>query len=997
MKQKKDDPLHQENSNKTKEESQLEIVTLKKEIELLKSKQVREEKLTLLELDDLKLIFDNCPSMICLLDKDCNIIIANSKFTKAAEVENLSVSSLPRPGNVFNCINSIHDSRGCGFGTDCNSCELRNSLLDTYTTGKNHSEFQFVMTTFRNGTREDLILLVSTSRIETSSGLKILLSLVDITESKLGEEKLLKIRKALDTSGDAIFLTDINGIFTYVNPQFTTIYGYIAEEVIGKATPRILKSGVLDKSQYDYFWKSLLIKSEVKGEITNRRKNGQIVYVDGSATPILDDQKEIIGFLGIQRDVTKRKRFELEQQILNDLLHGVTSTSNLDELLTLIHSSLKKVLYAENCYIALHDQKTGLFQFPYFVDQYDEAPPPLPLGKSCTAYVFKTDKPLLVTPEVFKNLKEQNEVELVGSPSPSWLGVPLKSPSRTLGVLVLQHYSENNIYTDQDIEFLSAIGNQAAIVIERKRVEEELRNERRLLRTLIDNIPDSIFSKDSEYRNTLSNPAAIRYAGATSEDDVLGKDDFVLFPREVANKFFADDQVVITTGQPILNREELLVGENGQKKWLLTSKLPLKDDAGNVIGLVGIGRDITERKMMEDSLRESEIKLNVILESTLDGILAIDANGKVIRTNKRFAELWRIPKQIIESGNDENLLNFILDQLADPEEFLLKVQKLYNSNDHDLDLIFFKDGRIFERYTAPLIMLDSSIGRVWSFRDITENKKAEVALKELNEALLLSKNTIEENLFQQNALIEELTETKDKLEKINSEKDKFFSIIAHDLKSPFQGFINLTEMMAEDIKEFTIDELMNFGTQIHINAKRLLKLLQNLLDWAQMQKGSVDWNPRKIDLADLIYENIEMINKRGEQKGITLTVNISQDQKVYADETMLNSILRNIFANAIKFTNQGGQVIVRAKPIDNDMVEVSVTDNGIGISDELRKKLFRIEEKVGRLGTDGEESTGLGLLLCKEFVQKHGGRIWVESEEGKGSTFFFTIPNSSKV
>ena len=239
-----------------------------------------------------------------------------------------------------------------------------------------------------------------------------------------------------------------------------------------------------------------------------------------------------------------------------------------------------------------------------------------------------------------------------------------------------------------------------------------------------------------------------------------------------------------------------------------------------------------------------------------------------------------------------------------------------------------------------------------------------------------------------------LNELNAELNKVNSAKDRFFSIIAHDLKSPFMGFIGLTEIMAEDINSFSKTELSEMIKGVHNNAKNLFKLLSNLLEWAQIQQGKESFNPEAMLLADIISQNINLLIKKGEQKGIDVILNVTENQKVYADESMLNSIVRNLLSNALKFTPQGGKVNVNSKEIENSMTEVSVSDTGIGMSSELCSKLFKLEEKVGRKGTEGEDSTGLGLLLCKEFVGKHGGKIWVESKEGKGSTFYFTIPTA---
>ncbi len=230
------------------------------------------------------------------------------------------------------------------------------------------------------------------------------------------------------------------------------------------------------------------------------------------------------------------------------------------------------------------------------------------------------------------------------------------------------------------------------------------------------------------------------------------------------------------------------------------------------------------------------------------------------------------------------------------------------------------------------------------------------------------------------------------LKELNATKDKFFSIIAHDLKSPFTGFISLTEILTDGFTQFSKVELSKFFKEMNKSANNIYKLLVNLLDWAKMQQGTVSYDPKEILLVEVVLNNIDLINKRGEQKGIDIIFNNIANQKIYADTSMLNAIMRNLLSNAVKFTTKGGKIIINAKEIENKMIQISVSDTGIGMSDAFCKRLFKLEEKVGRKGTDGEDSTGLGLLLCKEFVEKHGGKIWAESEENVGSTFHFTLP-----
>jgi signal transduction histidine kinase len=239
-----------------------------------------------------------------------------------------------------------------------------------------------------------------------------------------------------------------------------------------------------------------------------------------------------------------------------------------------------------------------------------------------------------------------------------------------------------------------------------------------------------------------------------------------------------------------------------------------------------------------------------------------------------------------------------------------------------------------------------------------------------------------------------LRRNNEELKEINNQKDKFFSIIAHDLRGPFQGLIGLTEHMAAENNELSSDEVKTYSQELNKCVINLYKLLENLLEWAKLQKGLVDFTPERIKLSDMFAQSMEVINQRALQKGITLLNEIPETIEIYADEKIMNTILRNLLFNAVKYTKAEGKVVGKARYSDAGMVEISVTDNGVGISPENIGKLFTPGEKVRTIGTEDEPSTGLGLLLCKEFIQKHGGKIWVESKENIGSTFYVTIPGA---
>jgi signal transduction histidine kinase len=244
---------------------------------------------------------------------------------------------------------------------------------------------------------------------------------------------------------------------------------------------------------------------------------------------------------------------------------------------------------------------------------------------------------------------------------------------------------------------------------------------------------------------------------------------------------------------------------------------------------------------------------------------------------------------------------------------------------------------------------------------------------------------------------DQIIEYSDKLEKTNSEKDKFFSIIAHDLRSPLSGFLGLSAMLSENIFDFSMTELETTAKAMNDSAKNLNKLLINLLEWSRMKRGLIDFKPESLFINSYIKDNVDLLGEVAKQKEITIDVLNLQNIVVYADSAMLNTVIRNLISNAIKFTYKGGNIVIGSvlKESDN-CTEIYIKDNGIGMDNDTLDNIFKLDTKVSRPGTEKEPSTGLGLILCKESVEKHGGRIWAESEVGKGSTFYFTLPIEKK-
>lgn len=259
---------------------------------------------------------------------------------------------------------------------------------------------------------------------------------------------------------------------------------------------------------------------------------------------------------------------------------------------------------------------------------------------------------------------------------------------------------------------------------------------------------------------------------------------------------------------------------------------------------------------------------------------------------------------------------------------------------------------------------------------------------------------LQRNLQEKNTRLEQeivqRTRAEAELQEANASKDKFFSILAHDLRSPFNVLITLTEVLLEDFDLYSPDTLKERIERVHTSSKQVYSLLTNLLEWSRLERGMLVCEPNRLLLSELTDLVIRLLSATAGQKQIVIQNHIPQGTYGYADANMINTVLRNLLSNALKFTESGGRVEVSSQLISDDCVEIAVTDTGIGIAQENLADLFRIDVKTSRPGTDGEHGTGLGLVLCKELVEKNGGTIRVESEVGKGTTFRFTLSTQTR-
>lgn len=436
----------------------------------------------------------------------------------------------------------------------------------------------------------------------------------DITDRKNAQAELHKseekYRSILESIEDTYYEIDLDGNLTFFNESMSSLLGYSAEVLMGMNN-REYEDAENAKKTYLAFqevYRTGLSLENLDWQII--RKDGARLHVEASVSLQRDSAGRPIGFRGVVRDITERKRTETERRIIAEIVEGVIATTNLCDLLEFTHQSIGKLLYAENCFVALHDQKSDFMNFEYWVDSVDPVPESFLSGHGFTSLVLSTGEPLLLTKEARDRMHKGGLVKKKGTNAASWLGVPLRTPARTIGVLVLQHYSEEGIYSQRDLKFLSEVGDQVALAIERKQSQAEVQDSKDYLDRIINAIADPIFVKDRKHRFVLINDAFCEYAGH-SKNELIGTTGFEYFTPEKAKQFRDTDEKVFTSGEE--NNHELTVEDSENNTHTLLTKKTLYRAQGGEEYIVGIGRDITDLKATEETLKRAH---DAAIEST---------------------------------------------------------------------------------------------------------------------------------------------------------------------------------------------------------------------------------------------------------------------------------------------------------------------------------------------------------------------------------------------
>ncbi len=757
-------------------------------------------------------------------------------------------------------------------------------------------------------------------------------------------------------------------------------------------------------------------------EIQWKRKDGSLVWVALTAHLVKSQDGAQEYSEGFVHDISTRKRMEEERQVISEIIQGVNNTSDLNELLQLIQRSISKCLYAENCFVALYDEVHGELSFPFWVDKFDPCPAPQPLGMSFSSHVLKTGRPIIVDPKLTEEMYQRGEVEKSGSDSNSWLGVPLNTPARTIGVLVVQHYEEENAYDQRDLEFLSSVGSQVALAIERKRAEQALQESEDRYHRLIELSPDGIIVHH-EGNISFVNSAGVKLVGARNESQLIGKSVFDLALPEY-REMLAKRVDQMSYGDPLPLAEVRGRRFDGVEIDCEISSVPfIYHDR---LATLAVIRDITERKRAEQALKEANERALIDYERLVERIAALGqtlGNARnldlIFRALREFA-IASVPCDGLvislyepDKGTRRVTYCWADDREYDPHDVpeipvgtgvtgrAMKSGVVTIANDYHHDLRVARARVGFgdvdpdtprSALIAPMTVMGRTVGCV-ELQTLQAGSYQQAHATAMRMAANLAASAIENvTLIEREQAKEEQLRQALKMEAVG----RLAGGVAHDFNNmltAINGYSDLTLMSLDPGSPLApkIQEIRKAG-------ERAATLTRQLLAFSRKQM----MQPRVIDLNSIIAEVGTMLLRMiGEDVSVQTVLQPGLGQ-VKADPGQIEQVLMNLAVNARDAMPTGGNVTIETR---NDYVEralikgqetvrpghyvvLSVSDDGCGMDAVTEERIFEPFFTTKGFG----KGTGLGLSTVYGIIKQSEGNIWVDSEPEKGTTFKIYLP-----
>lgn len=792
-------------------------------------------------------------------------------------------------------------------------------------------------------------------------------------------------RTTLLSVGDAIIVTDASGHVTLMNPVAEALTGWSRAEAAGEPLGKIFPILSEETRQPVEDPVDRVLREGLVVGLGNHTlliaRDGREIPIADSAAPIRDETGVMSGVVLVFRDQTAERRHLRRLNALNALGQALAKSGDMSAIFRAAYAYLPQIVDCPCYLISLYDEETRTLRAAYALSDGE----PLDIS-SFPPLLIAEDLPLegrkraLVTQQAV--LMEEmpsapgEGVHVVGREgnhrlARSALYVPMVVEGRTIGLLEVQSYREG-AYTEEEAALLAPVANQIGLAIQNARLLESLRAERdalaeqqALLRTVLDNLPDPVFMKDAEGREVLSNRADCA-ANGWREEEILGKTARELFPGEVGERIYQEDMHVLRTGQPILNREERIVTRDGEVRWFLSSKVPFRDASGRIIGLVGIGHDVTALHEATEALLQSEEEKTLLLDNISELFAYYDLDLRVRLANKAAADSVRqAPKDLVGRHCYE-----IWHGRTTPCENcpVLRAKETRRPEEGEV--------------TTP----DKRVWRIRGYPVLGEEGEV-VALVEFTEEI-----TEKRRLEHERALLQAQLQQAQKMEAIG----RLAGGVAHDFNNMLQSILGYAQLALEELAED--DPLRMYVEEIQAAGQRSASLTRQLLAFARRQTIA----PEVLDLNAHIAEMLKML-RRLVGENIRIEWLPGQDLgRVFMDPSQVDQILANLVVNARDAIADVGTITIETANVMLDeayaalhpeaavgrYVMLSVGDTGSGMSEEVKSHLF---EPFFTTKPQGQ-GTGLGLATVYGIVKQNGGFINVYSEEGKGAMFHIYLP-----
>lgn len=950
----------------------------------------------------------------------------------------------------------------------------------------------------KDGTRFTALVTTYGVRSRTGETTSIAAIVHDITARKNMENRLREAEErwklALRVNRDGIWDWDLANNTYYYSPRWREMFGFDAdEEIVANTT----EAGRFFHQDDRHLMEK--ISSAVKGgelpyfEIEFRHicKDGSYKWVRCRGEAIFDERSgKLTRVIGLNTDISERKRAESERAAIGAILKGASETSNLDELLDLIHRRVSDVIYAENFFVALYNKETKLFSMQFFLDKVDKKPPATTLEGTRSHFVFESGEAILLDETNTKQYEKEGKFRLVGSPPKYWLGVPLRTPNEVIGVLVVQSYDDAHRFESQDVDFLKAVGDQIAQAVERKLIEDRLRESSALLREAQRIAHVGSWEMDIASSKLKWSDELWQIFGLSPGEFDLSYDAFLSLlhqgDRESVKR--AVDEA-LSSGS-FSGLEHRIVQSDGTIRHLLANGELVRDEDGLPLKLIGSAQDITERKTAEMRM----LLQTVALESAANGVVITDSSGTIEWVNPAFTTLTGyLPDEAI--GSNPRILKSgkTQDDVYKNMWSAIAAGKVWQGEIVNRK----KDGSLYDE-EMTITPVDDGSGSIAHFiaikRDITERKLAEAALREsegqhrllfesnpfsvyvydietlkflaVNEAAVkhygysreefLNDLTLKDIRPPEDAdelvervskvrpdrdtvaspsrhqkkdgtllnveitshyilfngrpaeivLVNDVTNRKlaeeqlrifnERLQQSNRELQDFAYVASHDLQEPLRKVQTFADRLNTKYAERLDETGLDYLERMRNAASRMQTLIQDLLSFSRVTTKAQPFV--KVDLDQIARDVLSDLEVKIEET--QAEIELRDLPKIDADPSQMRQLIQNLVGNALKFRDPDVAPHICISATNGTSGDhgaqytVTVEDNGIGFEEKYTEKIFTVFQRLH--GRTDYEGSGIGLAVCRKIVERHRGTITAKSELGRGSKFIFTLPERQR-